>query len=98
MRRKPHARRRVDRPGGRFRYCSVVPQRAGSQRRMSALEKETELNLRATAEPRYDWTRAEVEALYALPFNDLLFRAHSVHRQCFDPNAVQTSTLLSIKT
>jgi biotin synthase len=65
---------------------------------MSALEKETELNLRATAEPRYDWTRAEVEALYALPFNDLLFRAHSVHRQCFDPNAVQTSTLLSIKT
>ncbi len=65
---------------------------------MSALEKETTLNLNATAEPRYDWTRAEVEALYELPFNDLLFRAHSVHRQTFDPNAVQTSTLLSIKT
>ena len=65
---------------------------------MSALEKETELNLRATADPRYDWTRAEVEALYELPFNDLLFRAQSVHRQTFDPNAVQTSTLLSIKT
>ena len=65
---------------------------------MSALEKETALNLGATADPRYDWTRAEVEALYALPFNDLLFRAHSLHRLSFDPNAVQTSTLLSIKT
>jgi biotin synthase len=65
---------------------------------MSALEKETALNLNVTAEPRYDWTRAEVEALYELPFNDLLFRAHSVHRQTFDPNAVQASTLLSIKT
>jgi biotin synthase len=64
---------------------------------MSALEKETALNVSA-ADPRYDWTRAEVEALYELPFNDLLFRAHSVHRQVFDPNAVQTSTLLSIKT
>ena len=65
---------------------------------MSALEKETALNLNATADPRYDWTRAEVEALYELPFNDLLFRAHSLHRLSFDPNAVQTSTLLSIKT
>ncbi len=65
---------------------------------MSALEKETELNLHAAGDPRYDWTRAEVEALYELPFNDLLFRAHSVHRLAFDPNAVQTSTLLSIKT
>ncbi len=41
---------------------------------------------------------AEVEALFALPFNDLLFRAHAVHRAHFDPNAVQVSTLLSIKT
>ena len=65
---------------------------------MSALEKEMALNLTATAEPRFDWTRAEVEALYELPFNDLLFRAQSVHRLTFDPNAVQTSTLLSIKT
>jgi biotin synthase len=37
-------------------------------------------------------------ALFALPFNDLLFRAQSVHREHFDPNAVQVSTLLSIKT
>jgi biotin synthase len=41
---------------------------------------------------------ADVEALFALPFNDLLFKAHSAHRQHFDPNAVQVSTLLSIKT
>ena len=40
----------------------------------------------------------DVEALFALPLNDLLFQAHSVHRQNFDPNAVQVSTLLSIKT
>jgi biotin synthase len=50
------------------------------------------------AEIRHDWTREEVEALFALPFNDLLFRAHSLHRQYFDPNKVQVSTLLSIKT
>ena len=47
---------------------------------------------------RHDWTRAEVEALYAMPFNDLLFKAQVVHRQHFDPNQVQVSTLLSIKT
>ena len=47
---------------------------------------------------RQDWTKAEVEALYALPFNDLLFQAQVVHRQHFDPNEVQVSTLLSIKT
>ena len=47
---------------------------------------------------RHDWQRAEVEELFALPFNDLLFRAHSLHRQYFDPNEVQISTLLSIKT
>lgn len=40
----------------------------------------------------------DVEALFALPFNDLLFQAHSIHRHNFDPNAVQVSTLLSIKT
>lgn len=47
---------------------------------------------------RHDWSFEEVQSLYALPFNDLLFRAHSVHRENFDPNAVQVSTLLSIKT
>ncbi len=47
---------------------------------------------------RHDWTREEVLALFDLPFNDLMFRAQSVHRQHFDPNEVQVSTLLSIKT
>ncbi|MDY0011700.1 MAG: biotin synthase BioB [Rhodocyclaceae bacterium] len=44
------------------------------------------------------WTVAEVEALFALPFFDLLYRAQQVHRENFDPNAIQRSTLLSIKT
>ena len=47
---------------------------------------------------RSDWERAEVEALFALPFNDLLFAAQTIHRQRFDANEVQVSTLLSIKT
>jgi biotin synthase len=47
---------------------------------------------------RTDWTLEEVWALARLPFNDLLFRAHSIHRQHFDPNAVQISTLVSVKT
>ena len=51
-----------------------------------------------TAAIRHDWSREEVENLFALPFNDLLFQAQTVHRQYHDPNAVQVSTLLSIKT
>jgi biotin synthase len=47
---------------------------------------------------RHDWTRAEALALYEAPFNDLLFRAHTVHRRFFDANTVQMSRLLSIKT
>ncbi len=53
---------------------------------------------RATSAPRHDWTRAEAMALYDLPFMDLLFRAQMVHRASFDPNKVQMSRLLSIKT
>lgn len=52
----------------------------------------------ATGTPRHDWTRDQAQTLFALPFNDLLFTAQSVHRQNFDPNAVQVSSLLSIKT
>ncbi|MDR6499200.1 biotin synthase [Burkholderia ambifaria] len=44
------------------------------------------------------WRVADVVALFALPFNDLIFRAQQVHREHFDANAVQLSTLLSIKT
>jgi biotin synthase len=52
----------------------------------------------APPEIRNDWDRAEVADLYSLPFNDLLFAAQQVHRQRFDANQVQVSTLLSIKT
>lgn len=47
---------------------------------------------------RHDWALSEAETLFSLPFNDLLFKAHLVHRENHDPNAVQISTLLSIKT
>ncbi|WP_218355252.1 biotin synthase BioB [Alteromonas lipotrueiana] len=47
---------------------------------------------------RNNWTHKEVQALFDMPFNDLLFKAQSIHRQHFDPNEVQVSTLLSIKT
>jgi biotin synthase len=47
---------------------------------------------------RHDWTRAEVRALFELPFPDLIFEAQRIHRLHFDPREVQISTLLSIKT
>ena len=47
---------------------------------------------------RHDWRLEEIEALLGLPFNDLMFRTQSLHRQYFDPNRIQVSTLLSIKT
>ena len=50
------------------------------------------------ADIRHDWRREEIAALFALPFNDLIFRAQAMHRKYFAPNEVQISTLLSIKT
>ena len=47
---------------------------------------------------RHDWTKEEVQALFTLPFNDLLYQAHTAYRGWFDPNAVQVSTLLSVQT
>ena len=47
---------------------------------------------------RHDWRRTEAEALYNLPFADLMFRAQSIHRNHFDPNQIETASLLSIKT
>jgi biotin synthase len=47
---------------------------------------------------RHDWSRAEVQALFGLPFMDLLLRAQALHRAHHEPNTVQMSTLLSIKT
>ncbi len=47
---------------------------------------------------RHNWQNQEVEALFALPFADLMYKAQTLHREHFDPNEVQVSTLLSIKT
>ena len=52
----------------------------------------------ALPEIRYNWTQQQALSLFEQPFNDLLFQAASIHRQQFDPNQVQVSTLLSIKT
>ena len=49
-------------------------------------------------EPRHDWTLGQAEALFALPFSDLIYAAQRVHRAWHQPNTVQMSTLLSIKT
>ena len=52
----------------------------------------------ASSRPSSKWTVSQVEALYQLPLMDLLFRAQTVHRENFDPNEVQRSALISIKT
>src|SRR3546814_18487759 len=64
---------------------------------MSAVSEPRDLAA-ATAAPRHDWSRREVEDLFDLPFTALLFRAARVHRAHFDPAEVQVSTLLSVTT
>ena len=54
--------------------------------------------MNASAPIRHDWTHQEVQDLLAKPFNDLIFEAQQAHRTWFNPNEVQVSTLLSIKT
>lgn len=53
---------------------------------------------RDLAEVRHDWTLEEVEALFDLPFMELVFRAAEVHRRRFDPSEIQKAQLLSVKT
>ena len=48
--------------------------------------------------PGHDWSLEEILSLYRQPLNDLLYRAHTVHRRCFDPNRIQLSTLINIKS
>ncbi len=62
------------------------------------LDVQNETAVMQTAPVPQPWTRDAALALYQLPFNDLLFRAQTVHRQHFDPNRVQLSKLLNIKT
>ncbi len=53
---------------------------------------------RPAGEFRHDWSVEEIENLFSLPFNDLLFQAQGIHRSHFEPNTVQISTLINIKT
>jgi len=62
------------------------------------LREMTLCGVRLGAHAHGHWSLEDAAKLYAAPFNDLLYAAHWVHRQTFDPNAVQISTLLSIKT
>lgn len=57
----------------------------------------TRVNMQ-TPQTTVRWQIPDIEGLFSLPFSDLIYRAQTVHRQHFDPNAVQVSTLLSIKT
>ena len=65
---------------------------------MSLAESLPPVSRPALGAVRHDWKRAEVAALFALPFPDLMFEAQRIHRENFDPREVQISTLLSIKT
>ena len=53
---------------------------------------------KSTDQCRHDWQPKEVRTLLEQPFNDLLFQAHTIHRAYFEPNRVQLSTLLNIKS
>ena len=65
---------------------------------MTILAASTHAQTGATETVRHDWDRTEAESLYGLPFADLMFRAQGIHRRNFDPNHVETASLLSIKT
>ena len=58
----------------------------------------SQLDLDRLGVVRNDWSLDEARAIFALPMNDLLYHAQRVHRMAFDPNKVQVSTLLSVKT
>ncbi len=62
------------------------------------LDAPPQSNEQEDSDIRSDWTRGEIQALFKLPLNDLLYRAHTIHRAYWQPNQVQLSTLLSIKT
>ncbi len=80
----------ADTPAGDSTVTDVAP--------VDAAAVQLDLASLATGAVRTDWTLPEVRALFALPFNDLIYTAQQAHRQHFDPNAVQISTLLSVKT
>ena len=65
---------------------------------MSTAPDSIDDNRTTFGQPRHNWTRPEAQALYDLPFADLIFQAQGIHRRNFDPNHVETASLLSIKT
>lgn len=65
---------------------------------MQSLQEKSSVSPTKASPIRHDWTQESVEKLFYEPFNDLLHKAQTLHRQFFDPNEVQISTLLSIKT
>ena len=65
---------------------------------MSTAPDSIDDNRTTFGQPRHNWTRLEAQALYDLPFADLIFQAQGIHRRNFDPNHVETASLLSIKT
>src|ERR1035441_2143591 len=77
--------------GGPVNACAGA--RRGLKERMTAANPALD-----DMTPRSDWSRAEIAALFALPFPELMFRAQGIHRRAFTPTEVQISTLLSIKT
>ena len=56
------------------------------------------MTLDTDTDVRHDWTKEDALSLFRLPFNDLIFRAQTLHRRFFDANQVQMSRLLSVKT
>ena len=65
---------------------------------LQAASSQTQSSACATAVDSAKWSVAEVEALYDLPLMDLIYRAQQVHREHFDANEIQRSTLISVKT
>ncbi|MBR0828604.1 biotin synthase BioB [Bradyrhizobium manausense] len=65
---------------------------------MSVIDRAYQDDAKPTGAVRNQWSRAAAEAIYHLPFSDLVFRAQSIHRGNFDPNIVEFASLLSIKT
>ena len=65
---------------------------------MSTAPDSIDDNSNTFGQPRHNWTRPKAQTLYDLPFADLIFQAQGIHRRNFDPNHVETASLLSIKT
>ncbi|AHA27495.1 biotin synthase BioB [Candidatus Liberibacter americanus] len=62
------------------------------------MQKSTSISEKKYINTRRKWTHQEALKIYQMPFNDLLFKAHTIHRENFDPNQIQLSKLLNIKT